>query len=155
MVHIEWDIFSGPQLFLGNQDSLQPPCPYHVIVLSLGYQTCVFLSTRRPHSSRTSSHFQPAHPSVYAHLLVPTEKGHRGQLSLSTTPPCPELPPTLPPTLLFHLSPPLQFFVFLHPLLCAVLSSPLHSRCLLGLYQPLPGNNPDQFHPVPNASSQC
>lgn len=108
-----------------------------------------------PRSFRISSRCQPAHPSVYAPGLPRTHwEGHQGQLSLSTTPPRPATAHLPPPILLFRVSLPPWLFVFLSPLLCAVLSFPLHSRCLLRRYQPLSGNNPDQFQPVPNTSSQ-
>lgn len=108
-----------------------------------------------PQSFRIFSRCQPAHPSVYSPGLLCTHwEGHQGQLSLSTTPPRSAIAHLPPPILLFHVSLPPWLFVFLSPLLCAVLSFPLHSRCLLGRYQPLPGNNPDQFQPVPNTSSQ-
>lgn len=139
-----------------------------VIVVSLAVVFCwpnlLFPSTRGGGCSPVSQDplSAPACPS-FSKCLAPaanaqplpalTEEEHRRWLPHSKAPGAlysPVLPPTLPPTCLHLLS---SSFLILFP--CAILGSPLHSICILGLYQPHPGNNPDQFYPVPDATVQC
>lgn len=108
-----------------------------------------------PLSFRISSRCQPAHPSVYAPGLPRTHCQRASGTAVSFH----------NPTVTYNSSYPTSqsAFPFVSASLVLRLSLPsslcspqlsLHSRCLLGWYQPLPGNNTDQFRPVPNTSSQ-